>query len=330
LEKLKHLIKKTKGEKKWLIENLIPLGEIVMLYGKSDIGKTSMAIKIASEIATGSMDLGKSVIGKTYIFAQETLLEDYVLRIRGLVNMNYPNQKEDIFENLNLNFDNDLVLTEDTYGTYVTYRDPKKPRPWRFVGGAFPYSTHSETPSLIIIDTLSQSIANHSVNEDAAIRKVIRNCKAWIQGAEYNISIIIIAHSGQNESRGVMGSSIQNNDFPTVLKIRKKKNDQLELYREKFKGRAKKTGIPFKIRDTLVDSAETVYVDMGKSLGEFENQIVTFFESGLSKKEIKDNIYELGIHNTSTRNSFSVVYNRHWKNLISMGFITDKQQDNNN
>jgi hypothetical protein len=45
-----------------------------------------------------------------------------------------------------------------------------------------------------------------------------------------------------------MGSSLQKNDFPTVLKVRKKQNGQMELYREKMKAKAQGTSIPFKMR----------------------------------------------------------------------------------
>ena len=80
-----------------------------------------------------------------------------------------------------------------------------------------------------------------------------------------------------------MGSSLQKNDFPTVLKLRKKKNDQLELFREKIKCKAEGTSIPFVLREIVVDEQETLYVDVGKRLTEFEDSIITFFESGLEK-----------------------------------------------
>ena len=83
------------------------------------------------------------------------------------------------------------------------------------------------------------------------------------------------------------------------------------------------------MREIVIEEQETLYVDVGKRLSEFEDKIIALFESGLTKDEIRDNIYEIGLGNTATRKSFNTVFLRHWKNLIGMGYIKGEQHGNN-
>ena len=330
-------------EKKWLIKNLIPLGEIAILYAPTNVGKTFLAHKIALEVLTGSNELGESMTGRVFLYSPDTQLEDCKLRISGLLKALNLSQSDEFLKNLLITGDNELDLTKDSYKTMRkeewvvdedSYYESKKrvikdvPMPFEIYGNKFDFEDEPYN-SLIIIDTLSQALGERSINDDAAIRKAIKNLKQWIKGSYGYISILVIAHTGQNSSKGIMGSSLQKNDFPTVLKLRKKKNNQLELYREKIKCKAEGTSIPFVLREIVVEDQETLYVDVGKRLTEFEHQIISFFESGLGKDEIRDNIYKLGIGNTATRKSFNSVFLRHWKNLVGMGYITEGQHDNN-
>ena len=330
-------------EKQWLIKNLIPLGEIAILYAPTNVGKTFLAHKIALEVLTGSNELGESMTGRVFLYSPDTQMEDCKLRINGLLKALNLSASDESLKNLHITCDYDLDLTKDSYGTMrseVWKPDPdsyhnggewveeRVPQPFSSHGCDF-YFDKNPHQSLIIIDTLSQALGDKSINDDAAIRKAIKNLKNWIDGADGKISILVIAHTGQNASKGIMGSSLQKNDFPTVLKIRKKKNNQLELFREKIKCKAEGSSIPFVLREIVVDEQETLYVDVGKRLTDFENQIITQFESGLDKDEIRGNIYKLGIDNTATRKSFNAVFLRHWKNLIALGFIRDRQQGNN-
>ena len=333
-----------KEKKQWLIKNLIPLGEIIILYAPTNVGKTFLAHKIALEVLTGSNELGESMTGRVFLYSPDTQMEDCKLRINGLLKALNLSQSDEFLKNLYITCDNDLDLTKDSYGTMleeVWKPDPdsyhnggewveeRVPQPFYNYGFDFDFFKEPPCNSLIIIDTFSQALGERSINDDAAIRKAIKNLKMWIKGSYKSISILVIAHTGQNASKGIMGSSLQKNDFPTVLKLRKKKNNQLELFREKIKCKAEGTSIPFVLREIVVEEQETLYVDVGKRLTEFEDKIITFFESGLKKDEIRDNIYKLGIGNTATRKSFNAVFLRHWKNLLGMGYIKEEQHNNN-
>ena len=331
--KLKEIIKQGVKERQWIIKDLIPQGEITFLYAPTDHYKTFMSIKIALEVITGSQELGATKSGKVRILSAEPSLEDMVLRIRGLANTSYSSAKETILENLELDFDDFdfargfykwIPHEEDFWNKDLDppgwdVRDTKIKYTWEDYGiDKFQHTGHK----LLIIDTLSHVIGGNSINDDKAIRVAIKAFKDLIRGSEQSLSVVVIAHAGKNNSKGLMGSSIQKNDVPTVLKIRKKKGNQLELHREKIKSKASGTSIPFKMREIVIDNQETLYVDIGSSLNEFENHIVSSTKLGNSKEETKEILYKLGITNTTTRKSFNTVFNRSWKKLADMGFFS--------
>ena len=307
--------------KRWLIENLIPMGEIVILYAPTNQFKTFLSLKIALEVVTGSQELGVTESGSVRIFSPDTIMEDLVPRIRGLLQESYSNQ--DISESLLIDDDNDLDLT-DEYRYEETHDDaePCDHFYWSDCG------KYNDGESLVIIDTLSQSIGEKSINDDGAIRKAIKNLKSWIKGSNYKLSILVIAHAGKNSSKGIMGSSIQHNDFPTVLKVKKGRDDQMYLYREKMKSSAEGTSIPFVMRRTVAHQQDTLYVEIGKNLTPLEDEIIRLHKKGFTKKEIKSNTENTFGKKYNNSNSYGVVLNRAWNKLLNQGFIDDSKQSN--
>lgn len=306
-----------KGDtKRWLIENLIPMGEIVILYAQTNLFKTFLSLKIALEVATGSQELGATVSGSVGIYSPDTTMEDLVPRIRGLLQESYSNQ--DISESLFIE-DEPLDLT-------TNYRYEEEHEEDHFTW--WDCGVYNDYERLVIIDTLSQSLGEKSINDDAAIRKAIKNLKTWIKGSKYTCSILVIAHAGKNASKGIMGSSIQHNDFPTVLKVKKGRDDQMYLFREKMKSKAEGTSIPFVMRRTVAHEQDTLYVEIGKNLTPLEDEIIRLNKKGLTKKEIKSNTENTFGKKYNNSNSYGVVLNRTWNKLLNHGFIDDSKQSN--
>ena len=302
--------------KRWLIENLIPMGEIVILYAQTNLFKTFLSLKIALEVATGSQELGATVSGSVRIYSPDTNMEDLVPRIRGLLQESYSNQ--DISESL---FIEDEPLDLTTNYMYEE-EDEEDHFTWWDCG------VYNDYERLVIIDTLSQSLGEKSINDDAAIRKAIKNLKTWIKGSKYTCSILVIAHAGKNASKGIMGSSIQHNDFPTVLKVKKGRDDQMYLFREKMKSKAEGTSIPFVMRRTVAHEQDTLYVEIGKNLTPLEDEIIRLNKQGLTKKQIKSNTENTFGKKYNNSNSYGVVLNRAWNKLLNQGFIDDSKQSN--
>ena len=331
-KKLKELF--NHGEKReWLIENLIPESEIVILYAPTNQYKTFLSLKIALEVLTGSQELGATKTGKVVIFSPDTAQNDLILRIRGLAQASYQESKKSILENLELNFDCDLDLTSEGFETLEDCRWVKEEDyPYRTQEEYFErvrtwdeqwyiHSSHNPEPTLVIIDTLSQAIGSSSVNDDVAIRKSIKACKRIIKCNDYPCSILLIAHAGKDRAKGIMGSSLQKNDIPTVLKVRKRKGGQMELVREKMKSSAEGKTIPFKMREIVIDEQETLYVDIGSDLSVLEDHIIKTFQECKCKDNTRDNTFEVFGQHYNSKNSFNVVFSRAWKTLSAKGFL---------
>ena len=345
--KLRNLIKRGFGKRTWIIQDLIPQGELAILYAPTNTFKTFMAVKIALEVATGGQELGATKYGKVFIYSPDTAADDLILRIRALANLKYLNQKETILENLYLDFDEidftsnghgliddqEEYVTDNGYYTSTKYRDIKRLKTWEEFGDSFCWDSlaynkdESIACGLLIIDTLSQSIGKSGINDDAAIRLVIKNLKQILKGSFHFSSILLIAHAGKNGSRGIMGTSIQKNDVPTILTIKNKKNGRLELFREKIKSKTEGSSIPFKMREAVIDEQESLYVDIGMNLSPIENEILNHSKNGLTKEATREVVYKLGISNATTKKSFNVVFNRAWKNLIDSGFIKEGNKE---
>ena len=330
-----------KGEKKrWLIENLIPKGELTIMYGQTDHYKTFLSLKIALEVASGSQELGVTQSGKVILINTDTTSQqDIFLRIKALQKASYSDH--DFLESLYLNdgyvesaecnyFRFDLTakhyLNDPEGNAYTDGSFEPDIDEWK---DAFKYIYTDDNLKLIIIDTLSQSIGANSVNDDTAIRKAISNLKEIIKSCDGNIAVLVVAHASfKNPSKGIMGSSIQHNDFQSVLKVKKSKSNFV-LHREKLKSKAKGSSIPFKMRSISVMDYETLYVDIGKELSDLENEIISLSKQAHQKDNIRDNTFKTHGQHYNNKKSFNVVFGRKWNSLLEQGFLASGQQDNN-
>jgi KaiC/GvpD/RAD55 family RecA-like ATPase len=331
-----------KGEQtRWLIENLIPMGELTIMYGQTDHYKTFLSLKIALEVATGSQELGATQSGKVILINTDTTSQqDIFLRVKGLQKANYSDH--DLSESLLFN-DGYVESAELNYFRFdlTAKHYLNDPKGLAYEDGtfepeiidwneAYAYEYLNQNLKLIIIDTLSQSIGANSVNDDTAIRKVISNLKEIIKACDRKIAILIVAHASlKNPSKGIMGSSIQHNDFQSVLRVKKSKSNYA-LLREKLKSAAKGSSIPFKMRSISVVGHETLYVDIGKEFIGIEAEILRLNDLNLDKAEIKMETHKLYGEKYASTKSFDVSFQKYWKKLIAQGFLKDKKLGNFN
>ena len=344
---LKDLINKKEKIQRWLIENLIGIGQLAILYAPKDHHKTGMALKIAMEIITGGKDLGASQSGKVLIYALDRdWAGEMEVRAMALANASYQDHLELIGSNLLFDYKEDVSeyetefnLVNDNYwfderGDYyendrgeITEYVPCT-LTWQDCG----FFDYDEDIRLIIIDTLSKAIVGHGINDDIVIRKAINNIKKIIEGSENRISILLIHHTGKDARKGMMGTSLLSNDISNVLKIRKNKKGY-ELVREKHKSSHKNKSIPFKVRETVVkyqgDLHESIYIDIGKQIDDLESEIIKLSQEGLNKGNIRDNTYKTHGQHYNSKKSFNVVFGRKWNSLLKHGFLGSGQQDNN-
>ena len=336
---LKDLLTDKEIEERWLIKNLIGMGEIAIMYAPPDHHKTGMALKIAMEVITGGQELGASLTGNVYYFSLDTPKVEMMFRAKALAMNSYPDHLDQIGSSLEFEFDSaDLNLLHENFGydPKADWYEDKNGNVTEYISQKISWYDRgdydfNDSYKLVIIDTLSKAIVGSGINEDTGIRKAIHNLKQWIKGASGELSILLIHHTGKDKRKGMMGTSLLGNDISTVFSIKKKK-DGFEIVREKHKSSLKGKGIPFKSRSVVIDhnekKHESIYVDIGLGLDELSAEIVSQFNEGLTKKEIKGNTLLLGLGNTTTDKSFSTVFNRRWKILINKGFINEEETGN--
>ena len=96
-KKLKELF--NHGEKReWLIENLIPESEIVILYAPTNQYKTFLSL-IALEVLTGSQELGATKIKSSYLQSRHSTERSNSLDRNS--SSSYQESKKNILETLN-------------------------------------------------------------------------------------------------------------------------------------------------------------------------------------------------------------------------------------
>ena len=119
MTELKELLITKRRQQRWLIKNLIGMGEIAVMYAPKDHHKTGMALKIAMEIATGSKELGVSQSGKVLYYALDNPNETEMLnRVIALMENSYPDHLEEIGLNLHIDWE-ELNLTRTNYDDYI-------------------------------------------------------------------------------------------------------------------------------------------------------------------------------------------------------------------
>ena len=84
---------------------------------------------------------------------------------------------------------------------------------------------------LIIIDSLSQTIEDASVNSDSEMRKILRYAQKIRD--RLKVTVLLVAHSGKNASKGIMGSSVLGNDVDTEIRVVDKKPPTITLTKQR-------------------------------------------------------------------------------------------------
>jgi len=321
--------------REWIIQNLLPKGELAILYAPQDMFKTFVAIRLAMEVATGSRNLGKSQIGTIYYMARDNSPTEFLPRVHALQQKIFPDKEQLIGENFNISFRDwsDLDLTSK-----IASKDGKEvwkdelndwiqlDETWgQYAEDITTFCTNDYELNLIIIDTLSKSIGDSGINDDQAMRRMFNNLHTIADITK--ATILVVAHSGKDLRQGIMGSSIQLNDVPTVLEI-KKNRGQMSLYVRKSKSSAKGTHIPFKEREAVWEGNETLYIDFGKEVTRMEELILnTVTQEPQTRKSVANIVFQSIKNDFKDRNSFGNSFRRYCKSLIKAGFLDGSEYD---
>jgi hypothetical protein len=196
----------------WLIKDILLDGGIATIYGESGSTKSFLAIDLAMNLAIGSEWFGLDVNREVPVIY--TALEGFsgvVKRIKGWCKRN------EITPN-NIFVDHDALLLGElgSVQSFINF-----------------YKSKEFNKGLVIIDTLNMAIPDIEENSAASMGGVIS--KAKLIAEKLNSTILIIHHTGKDESRGMRGSSSLKASMDTIIFVKKDSNGGCQWSLEKSK-----------------------------------------------------------------------------------------------
>jgi len=196
----------------WLIKDILLDGGIATIYGESGSTKSFLAIDLAMNLAIGSEWFGLDVNREVPVIY--TALEGFsgvVKRIKGWCKRN------EITPN-NIFVDHDALLLGElgSVQSFINF-----------------YKSKQFNKGLVIIDTLNMAIPDIEENSAASMGGVIS--KAKLIAEKLDSTILIIHHTGKDESRGMRGSSSLKASMDTIIFVKKDSNGGCQWSLEKSK-----------------------------------------------------------------------------------------------
>ena len=207
IDELEHLPKLN-----WLIKDILVDGGIATIYGESGSTKSFLAIDLAMHLAIGSEWFGLEVNRKIPVVY--TALEGFrgvAKRIKGWCKKNNLSPS-----NIFIDHDSLLLGEQGSVENFIKY-----------------YKANQFNSGIVIIDTLNMACPNIEENSAADMSGVIT--KARLIAEKLNSTVLIIHHSGKDESRGMRGSSSLKASMDTIIYVKQDSNGNCEWSLEKSK-----------------------------------------------------------------------------------------------
>lgn len=200
---------------KWLVKDLISEASTVMMYGASGSYKSFIALMLCLSIATGSETFGsKTAPGLVFYGALEGRAHLRKARKAWRLLKETEGKIENFFLGLAPMIGVDGEIQE--FGDQIAKRCAGK------------------KPSLIVIDTLTKSMAGMNENDASDAGKFIRFCDSLIEA--FGCSVLAIHHTGKEEGRGARGSSAFFAGFDSVIEVKAHKATKaVSVYVKKHK-----------------------------------------------------------------------------------------------
>ena len=195
--------------------------------------------------------------------------------------------------------------------------------------------TFQKELDLIIIDSYSASLDDESVNSDSVTRSKLKKIKKIRDECE--ATVILIAHSGKNPTKGIMGSSVLGNDIDTEIRVSGRKKPIITLTKQR-NGTKENMVMPFTSIPHIVGKDENgkpvtnlALVFGSNGFDEFDKQILEAFkectgdgllqevEKRFVKQKLENILYPHGIVPHDKRDSLRTKFNNRTNKLINSG-----------
>ena len=283
----------------WLIKDWIEKNTIAFMYGKSNQYKSYVALSFAYHLATGKKIDSFEIDQSKVLFIATEGLNTLPNRYKALEQTygEVPYRTLGIYTGRPFSWDSDFI---DEFITRIF--------------GNFDF---------VIIDSLSASLTNETLNSDAVVRNVISQIKKIRDKA--NTTVMVVAHTGKNVSKGMMGSAVLRNDVDTEIKVDGVK--KLITLTKQRNGAKDNMNLKFMPLPINLDNGSNLYLDFDSknvALDDDQRKILEAFkhlnQDRVQKKELKkafENIlYPTGIVPRSERDSLRTKFNRKTNNLV--------------
>ncbi|MDA9579588.1 AAA family ATPase [Luminiphilus sp.] len=193
LKRLEEFLKRPDIE--WTVENLIPKGGLCVIYGQSGSGKTFAAIDFGCKVSQGLdwFDLGTLKGPVVYV------------PLEGVAGMK---NRFAAYKGHNPNEAPDVSIMDEGF-SLIARDDP--------VDLADAIDTQGKAGGVLIIDTLAQASAGADENSAKDMGVVLKNA-GWLQ-ERLSATVILVHHSGKDQSQGMRGSSAIYAAADTVIKV---------------------------------------------------------------------------------------------------------------
>lgn len=180
----------------WLVDNLIPMKSFIALYGRPGSFKSFVALYLATMIGAGKQAFDRSCTSGDVVYVICEGSAGFKLRVDAL------KKKYDVL-------DADVYFIPAQINLRSTDQDRKKL--------ISTIKSRGIDPVLVVIDTLARAFAGGNENTSEDMGAFIRQI-SYIQ-EELSASVMIVHHSGKDETRGQRGHSSLLGAVDTELEI---------------------------------------------------------------------------------------------------------------
>lgn len=289
---------------KWLIDRIIPKNETCLLFGAVSTYKTFVASGIGTLIANLNESLGKVEGSKEnppkvlYLpTEQKNTMQDRLKALKG----KYGDRQFDL-------------ATE-----HVDMLDPISVR-------TIAKTLKLHNYDLLIIDTVSKSMGSGDTANEDLTRRYLTACELF---NEMGCAVLLVHHTGHNETKRAKGSTLWHDNVSSVLTIKKLKQSKYHrsLHIVKAKSELEGKSFPFIMREELVPNF-TLWADFSSTQDDpiVEAILSHLIDDPVDKNTIRKSIYPTFEAEYSNAESFRKKFDRKVKDMLGQELISSVQE----
>jgi hypothetical protein len=204
-------------EERWLIANVVPFEELMMLYGPSRIGKSFLVIDMAMSIACGLPFAGIRTERTGVLYIALEGVKGMPKRTKAWRIHHGVSEEEPAFVVTAGRLD---LFSEEGFRELVQFvRGLQKSCQLKF--------------GLIIIDTLAKAMGRGKENDNSDVTVVTLNAQQL--GEIFSASVLLVHHTGKVEEAGPRGGSALTANINASIAVTKGSNGQRFLELDKMK-----------------------------------------------------------------------------------------------